>query len=228
MAARITRSLFIISMLAPLCALAACSAPWSSSSAQTASVPYKNPVFRRDFPDPMVLRNGPHDYWAYGTSPTPASWMKDELGAFPILHSTDLIHWRYVADVFKSTPEWAAGDLWAPSAVRRGGTYYVYYTGLSAFSNVHCIGVATAHRPGGPFFARNIVGCGDNHGIGFIDPAVYIDADGRAYLYVAVDSPKHTISVAPLKPDLLHLAGPSHRLFGVTQPWEHSPVTSMV
>ncbi len=43
---------------------------------------YDNPVVNRDFPDPMVLRRGPHDYYAYGTT---TGW---EIPGhhFPILH----------------------------------------------------------------------------------------------------------------------------------------------
>lgn len=181
---------------------------------------YTNPVFKRDFPDPTVLRLGRHDYYAYGTT---ASW---ETGYFPILHSSDLVHWRYVADAFKNFPTWSSGDFWAPDVVKRGNTYYFYYVGHGGPG--HCIGVATGRSPKGPFKHRAIVGCGGANGIGWIDPDLFIDRDGKIYLYVSVDDPEHTISVVPMKPDLITAAGPAQRLFGLSQPWEHGAKFSTV
>lgn len=185
-----------------------------------AAARYHNPVFTRDFPDPMVLRAGKHSYYAYGTT---TNWEK---GYFPILHSTDLIHWKYVADIFKNPPGWARNDLWAPDVIKRGKTYYAYYTGLGATS--HCIGVATGSKPTGPFKQRSVIGCGDTSGQGYIDPDAFIDKDRKAYLYVSVDGPAHNISVIPLKSDLLHAAGARRELFGLTQAWEHGQNFSTV
>jgi beta-xylosidase len=181
---------------------------------------YSNPVFRKPFPDPMVLRLGRHDYWAYGTSVT---W---EVGYFPILHSSDLVHWRYAGDAFKSFPSWSSGDFWAPDVVKRGRTYYFYYVGRGTLG--HCIGVATASAARGPFKPRNVIGCGDANGLGWIDPDLYIGPDGEAYLYVSVDGPPHSIAVIPMQHDLIHKAGASQRLFGVSQSWEENEGLSTV
>lgn len=182
---------------------------------------YDNPVFARDFPDPMVLRRGPHDYYAYGTT---TRWEVPGRH-FPILHSADLVHWSYVGDVFQHNPSRAYGDFWAPSLVQRGGTYYVFYTGLKGS---HCVAVATGRAPTGPFSTRDVVGCGDAAGNGYIDPDPFIDQNGKAYLYVSVDKPDHSISVIPLTPDLLHAAGPRKRLFGLSQSWEYGQSFSTV
>ncbi len=181
---------------------------------------YRNPVFAKDFPDPMVLRVTRNQYYAYGTS-TP--W---ELGYFPILHSRDLVHWKYVGDIFKIPPKWTTGDLWAPDVIKRGRTYYAYYVGLK--TSTHCVAVATAPRPTGPFKQRRVLGCGDAGGQGYIDPSVFIDANGKAYLYVSVDSPQHDISVFHLTSDLMHVSGPRIPLFGITQTWEHGQNFSTV
>lgn len=177
---------------------------------------YHNPVFAKPFPDPMVLRVGPRDYWAYGTS---LGWNP---GYFPILYSRDLVHWRYQGDLFPSVPSWVTGDTWAPDVVRRGGTYYAYFTGMSR-AGMHCIGVATASRPGGPFRSRGMVACHGTTTTGFIDPDLFIDRNGKAYLYVSVDDPPHSIGVIPMKPNLLRPAGPITLLFGVSQAWERAP-----
>jgi len=200
--------------------LAATEAATSSAAPPRAHIHYHNPVFAQDFPDPMVLRANAHSYYAYGTT---TGW---EHGYFPILHSTDLVHWRYVSDVFKIPPSWSNNDFWAPDVIKHAGTYYVYYTGLGPKG--HCIGVATGKKPTGPFKQQRVVGCGDASGNGYIDPAIYQDKAGKAYLYVSVDDPEHNISVIPLTKDMLHAAGPRHKLFGITQPWEHGTNFSTV
>lgn len=179
----------------------------------TLATSVKNPVFSQDFPDPMVYRAGRHSYYAYGTT---TQW---ERGYYPILHSSDLIHWKYVSDMFRRPPKFAQNDLWAPDVIKHGKTYYGYLTVLS--TNGHCIGVSTASKPTGPFKAKRLIGCGDASGYGYIDPDLFIDKDGKAYLYVSVDNPQHNISVIPMKSDLTHAAGPRQELFGLSQAWEH-------
>lgn len=114
---------------------------------------------------------------------------------------------------------------WAPDVVERGGAYYVYYVGLNGS---HCVAVATGKTPTGPFTTRDVIGCGDAAGNGYIDPDPFIDRDGKSYLYISVDNPDHNISVIPLKSDLLHAAGPRKVLFGLSQPWEHGQNFSTV
>jgi beta-xylosidase len=183
---------------------------------------YTNPVFARDFPDPMVLWY--HGwYYAYGTT---AQWQR--LGVvFPILKSLDLVHWRYVADAMPS-PSWGTGDWWAPDVLYNRRTFYMYYVGMSMDKQVHCIGVATSKSPTGPFGDHGPLACEDRSGQGYIDPAPFVDTDGRAYLYFSVDSPHHSISVLRLAPDLLHTMGPRTELFGISQPWERGPYFSTV
>ncbi len=198
-------------------------APSSAATSAGGAVTYRNPVFRIDYPDPFVLRAG-GAYYAYGTT---TGW-EGLNKLFPVLRSTDLAHWRYVADALTSTPGWAVGDRWAPDVITRNGTYYLFYAGKSLSQNVHCIGVATARNPTGPFKDHGSLACGDQRGQGYIDPDPFIDMDGKAYLYLSVDDPYHNISVLPLTSDLLHAAGPRRELFTLSQSWEHGPSFSTV
>src|SRR5436305_1607409 len=68
------------------------------ATGQAASTTYYNPVFSRNFPDPMVLRINAHNYYAYGTT---VPWQG---GLFPILHSSDLVHWKPAGSIFKKGP----------------------------------------------------------------------------------------------------------------------------
>jgi beta-xylosidase len=165
-------------------------------------------------PDPFVLDvHGAHrDYVAFVTG-----------DRFPVLESHDLVHWSPRGTAFAARPGWVvpAGDWhpWGPAVSEAGGGYVMYYTGLSRYG-VNCVGVATAATPGGPYAdqgpltdaAGAPVGCGDATGLGEIDPSPFVDADGRAYLYVSTRRPRPRISVLPLTADRLHAAGPRRAL----------------
>jgi beta-xylosidase len=128
----------------------------------------------------------------------------------------------------------------------------LYYVGLSGQHSptTHCIGVGTSRTAAGPFADRGPLpaldgsldhsgrppGCGDDAGYSNIDPAPFVDSDGRAYLYVATNrrcatvSPGAecpfvpTISVIPLAGDLLHADGGRTPLFaGDAGSWEQWP-----
>lgn len=193
------------------------------TAAAAAAHTYRNPVFAQDFPDPMVLRVGA-DYYAYGTT---TGW-EPSGHLFPILHSRDLVHWRYVADAMGTSPMWGNNDWWAPSVIAHDGIYYMYFVGVGLKAGGHCLGVATATTPTGPFKDRGIVACADAKGDGYIDPAPFIDAGGKAYLYLSVDNPYHNISVLPLSADLLRATGPRKELFTLSQAWEHGTQFSTV
>lgn len=195
----------------------------AAAAAAAAAHTYRNPVFAQDFPDPMVLRVGA-DYYAYGTT---TGW-EPSGHLFPILHSRDLVHWRYVADAMGTSPMWGNNDWWAPSVIARDGIYYMYFVGVGLKAGGHCLGVATATTPTGPFKDRGIVACADAKGDGYIDPAPFIDAGGKAYLYFSVDNPYHNISVLPLSADLLRATGPRAELFTLSQAWEHGTQFSTV
>jgi hypothetical protein len=166
---------------------------------------YVNPVYGPDeTADPSVLDNdGAHnDYWAFVTG-----------DRFPILRSSDLVHWTSVGPAMTARPSWVVqtGDWhpWAPHVVQTAGRcpgasspgcYVMYYVGLSSSTNANCVGVATSSAPGGPYTDQGPlsnattdaegrpVGCGDNAGYGQIDPSLFIDpATGRRYLYVSED-----------------------------------------
>jgi beta-xylosidase len=102
--------------------------------------------------------------------------------------------------------KWARPDAkaWAPEAAYRNGKYYFY-----APVGGDKIGVAVSDRPDGGFVdARNDplvdrerdVNAGDEP----IDPAVFIDKDGQAYMYFGTRVPK----VVKLKADMISLDGP--------------------
>ena len=102
--------------------------------------------------------------------------------------------------------KWARRDAkaWAPEAACRNGKYYFY-----APVGGDRIGVAVADRPEGPFVDARSDALVDkardaNAGDEPIDPAVFVDKDGQAYMYFGTRVPK----VVKLKADMASLAGP--------------------
>jgi beta-xylosidase len=218
---------------------------------------YENPVFGGAVPDPMALV-GDTDYYAYTTG--------DD---FPVLHSTDLVNWNQVGTALTKRPSWvvATGDWhpWSPGVVATGNScpgttsptcYIMYYVGLGrSFSpRINCVAAAYSPTPAGPFTDLGPLtaadgqldrsgrppGCGDDAGYGNIDPAPFVDNDGRAYLYVSTDRAcapdaipgatcplAPTISVLRLTPDRLHVAAARVPLFdGTPETWEDRGVAA--
>jgi beta-xylosidase len=211
---------------------------------------YTNPIFG-SFPDPMAVRTGV-DYYAYATGGNFPILHSTDLVNWSGAGAA------FTAATF---PSWSSGNPWAPSvlAVTTGADgrcgslvlpagslcFVLYYTGLNnalpAASN--CIGVAVSARPDGGFVdqgildngtttARGPVGCGDARGYSNIDPAPFIDVDGRAYLYFETghnaSGAAATVSAIRLAPDLVHAVGSRVELFSGTQAWEQRSTVKVV
>jgi hypothetical protein len=73
---------------------------------------------------------------------------------------------------------WATKQLWAPDAAFKNDRYYFYFPAKDE-SGLFRIGVAVADSPTGPFKAQpNPI-----NGSFSIDPCVFVDDDGKAYMY---------------------------------------------
>ncbi|HLL13528.1 MAG TPA: glycoside hydrolase family 43 protein [Pyrinomonadaceae bacterium] len=140
---------------------------------------YLNPVYRRDFPDPFILKHG-GEYWAYCTG----FWRDGR--AFGVLHSTDLINWRELDGALAPLP----GEhpcYWAPEIVYENGRFLMYYS-VGNEKLMH-LRVATAEHPSGPF-------TDSGHRLTdaefAIDPHVFVDGEGVRWLFYATDFLTHT------------------------------------
>ena len=72
---------------------------------------------------------------------------------------------------------WAEKQMWAPDAAFKNDTYYLYFPARDHEGNFR-IGVATSKSPAGPFAAQPDYIPGSFS----IDPCVFVDDDGQAYL----------------------------------------------
>src|SRR5258706_12191826 len=89
-----------------------------SSTMTTTAIRYQNPVWPGYFADPHALKT-PHRYYAYGTGPVGADGR-----AFPILRSSDLVHWEPVGGALEPLSNPTALNYWAPEVTENDGRYY--------------------------------------------------------------------------------------------------------
>lgn len=73
---------------------------------------------------------------------------------------------------------WAKQQMWAPDAAYKNGKYYLYFPAKNAMG-IFQIGVAVSDSPTGPF-AAEAEPIKNSYSI---DPAVFVDDDGKAYMY---------------------------------------------
>lgn len=94
--------------------------------------------------------------------------------------STDLEHWEDHGVIFSLDDiAWAERNAYAPDCMKRDGKYYLYFTAD------YNIGVAVSDSPSGPFkdaLGEPLVRNGEG-GTLAMDPCVFVDDDGQAYLY---------------------------------------------
>jgi beta-xylosidase len=188
---------------------ALCSA---GSSRLSAADTYSNPVLPGDFPDPSVIRVG-QEYWATATS---SEWGP----LFPLLRSTDLVHWELAGHVFHSLPEWAVANFWAPEISEYRGKFYIYYVGRKRGGPLS-ISVATAAQPQGPWRDHGpLIG----QPAGSIDADTAVDEQGERYLIWKEDGNSRRqptpIWAQKLSEDGTKLVGEMKELLRNDAPWE--------
>jgi beta-xylosidase len=123
----------------------------------------------------------------------------DAMDGYHAFSTSDMINWTDHGEIFHSSDvSWAwekGGFLWAPGSAFKNGKYYLYYPIKDKQGNWR-VGVATGNSPKGPFTDSGK----PIDGLGGIDPKIFIDEDGEAYLY------NNPAVVAKLKPNMIELA----------------------
>lgn len=149
-----------------------------------------NPILPVPTADPDILyANG--RYYIYPTATGPNA------SQFHAYSSTDLLNWTDEGIVLDlANVSWAHTDGWAPAVVARNGQYYFYFTAAKK------IGVAVGSSPTGPFIDKgSALATGD--GSDPIDPMVFIDDNGQAYMYWG----NTTMNIQRLNSDMISLTG---------------------
>ncbi|WP_030955006.1 family 43 glycosylhydrolase [Streptomyces sp. NRRL S-481] len=118
-------------------------------------------------------------YWIYPTTDGFQGWSGTKFKAYS---SKDLVNWKDHGVILDLGPDvsWADKYAWAPAIAERDGKYYFYFCAEQQ------IGVAVADSPAGPFkdaLGKPLVAKGGALKGQMIDPSVFTDDDGQAYLY---------------------------------------------
>jgi len=133
----------------------------------------------------------------------------DLMDHYHVFSTTDMVNWRDEGEILNASQvPWGrkeGGFMWAPDCAYRNGTYYYYFPHPSEtrWNDTWKIGVATSSKPASEFkTAGYIEGLG---GFAMIDPAVFMDTDGQAYIYFGGGA--HCAG-AKLKENMTELDGP--------------------
>lgn len=146
-----------------------------------------NPIIRHKYTaDPATMTAGDR-LWVYTGHDVAGKQQGYTLRDWCVFSTTDMVNWTEYPTPLKITDfTWdKSGAAYAAHVVERNGKYYFYVS-----TNGSGIGVAVADRPEGPF--KDALGkplltnedCkGATHYWACIDPAVFIDDDGQAYIF---------------------------------------------
>ncbi|MDI5975953.1 glycoside hydrolase family 43 protein [Amycolatopsis magusensis] len=171
-------------------------------------------------PAPLVVGNTLYIY--AGRDEAPVGTDNFVMREWRVLSSTDAATWTdHGARANVGTFPWAGADAWASEVEPRSGKYYWYTSVNGNGAGWMDIGVAVGDSPLGPF--RDAKGgplisdsTPNSSGLN-IDPTVFTDDDGQAYLYWGG---YWGARAAKLKPNMIELDGPVVAPQGLANFWE--------
>ena len=146
------------------------------SAAARADNPIVQHVYTAD-PAPLVYNGRVYLYTGHDEDGSTWFTMKD----WRVWSSADMVNWTdHGSPLSLATFSWASANAWAGQVVFRNGKFYWYVPVTNRATGRYAIGVAVSDSPTGPF--RDALGhpLVENNEI---DPTVFIDDDGQAYLY---------------------------------------------
>ncbi|MCP9236210.1 glycoside hydrolase family 43 protein [Lewinella sp. JB7] len=191
---------------------------------------FNNPIIQDKYTaDPAALVYNDMVFLYTGHDEAPLDFHFYKMNEWLVFSSTDMVHWEeYPVPLRVSDFSWAKADAWAAQTTERDGKFYFYVTVEHATVPGKAIGVAVADRPTGPFrdalgkaLVTNDMTTATDISWDDIDPTVFTDDDGQAYLFWG-----NTVCYyAPLKDNMIELAGEIKVVEGLPHfteaPWIH-------
>ena len=176
-------------------------------------------------PAPMVHDGTLYVYTGHDEDKADFFWMQE----WRVYSTKDMVNWTdHGSPLAIESFDWADDRAWAAQCIERNGNFYWYVCLHSKLSNTMAIGVAVGDSPVGPFVdARGSALITNDMTTEFtkiswedIDPTVFIDDDGQAYLYWG----NTQCYYAKLKKNMIELDGPIvpvHLPRYTEAPWIH-------
>jgi arabinoxylan arabinofuranohydrolase len=174
-----------------------------------------NPLFSDIFTaDPAALVDGNRVYLYVGRDEARAEDKDYLMKEWRVYSSCDMKNWKaHGVPLNVQTFAWAKADAWAADIAKRNGKYYFYATVEHKDKPGKAIGVAVSDSPAGPFkdargtaIITNDMTKETDISWDDIDPAVFIDTNGQAYLYWG----NQVMKYVKLKPNMIEADGPIH------------------
>jgi beta-xylosidase len=172
-----------------------------------------NPIFTNVFTaDPAALVHGGKVYLYTGHDEAPEKTPSYRMHNWLCFSSTNMADWESHGSPLAVTNfAWAKADAWASQVIERGGKFYWYVAVQHATIGGKAIGVAVGDSPTGPFqdargsaLVSNDMTKATKISWDDIDPTVWIDGDGQAYLFWG----NTACYYAKLKANMTELDGP--------------------
>ena len=130
-------------------------------------------------PAPMVHDGTMYVYTGHDEDGADFFWMQE----WRVYSTQDMVNWTdHGSPLALESFSWADDRAWASQTVERNGKFYWYICAHSKLSGGMAIGVAVGDSPIGPF--KDALGkpLFENGSWDHIDPTVFIDDDGQAWL----------------------------------------------
>ena len=192
----------------------------SFGTPDTTFVATGNPIVRhKHVGDPAAMVYG-GQVWIYGgvdECPEPGQYYL--MNQWAVFSTSDFKTFNeYPCPLRASDFAWSKGEAWASQVIERDGKFYWYVTVENNESDPgKCVAVAVADSPAGPFhdaLGKPLVKNSDtaqprpNMWWDDIDPTVFIDDNGQAYLYWG----NSNCYWAKLKDNMIELDGEIHKV----------------
>ncbi|RDV13054.1 glycoside hydrolase [Pontibacter diazotrophicus] len=197
-----------------LLAAAPASAGTVSAPADTVFKANGNPIITHKYTaDPAALVHDGKVYLYAGHDEAPLDFHFYRMNEWLVFSSPDMENWtEHPVPLKPSDFKWAKGDAWAAEVTEKDGKFYWYVTVTHDDTKPgKAIGVAVAESPIGPFkdargsaLITNDMTTGTSIDWDDIDPTVFIDDDGQAYLFWGNTKAYY----AKLKDNMVELDGP--------------------
>ena len=193
------------------------------------SVKFNNPIITDKYTgDPAALVYQDKVYLYAGHDEAPNDFNFYKMNEWLVYSSSDMKKWDSHPVPLKVTDfKWAKSDAWASQVIERNGKFYWYVTVEHGTISGKSIGVAIADNPLGPFkdalgkaLITNDMTKFSDISWDDIDPTVFIDTDGQAYLFWG----NTACHYAKLKENMTEIEGEIHhiKLPNFTEaPWIH-------
>eukprot|EP00891_Asterochloris_glomerata_P007606 jgi/Astpho2/7606/Aster-x0326 len=201
---------------------------------------FRNPVINQDFADPEAFEDNGTVYF-FSTNAGGCN--------IQVTCTQDYRRFHHMQDALPQLPQWAdPGLTWAPSVIKAGGSgeghsgfrahlnealrgsmggrapYLMYFVARQHGTGNQVVGVAEAQYPGGPYKPAGRQPLVTQHDKGgTIDPYAIRVGDSLWLLFKSDGNSKGLpciMSIAPLTPDGLQLAGPATDILRNDLGWE--------